>query len=179
MESNSDIFTEEEFNSGNGMLTSVWGPAIWFSLHTISFNYPVNPSEEEKIRYYKYFKYLGKVLPCKYCRDNYVKNLNDSNFSIDVFKNRETLSRWVYNLHETVNKMLGKNSGLSYEQVRNRFEHFRARCLSKEKDKDPKALESGCTKPLYGHKSKCIINIVPKDDRKKSFKMDKKCIIHK
>ena len=65
-----EIFSDEEFNSDNGMMTAIWGPALWHSLHTISFNYPVNPTEEDKIRYYKYFKYLGKVLPCKYCRDN-------------------------------------------------------------------------------------------------------------
>ena len=36
--------------------------------------------------------------------------------------------------------------------------------------------EKGCTEPLYGKKSKCVIKIVPKDDRVKSFQMDKKCI---
>ena len=28
------------------MLTSVWGPSLWHSLHTISFNYPVKPTKE-------------------------------------------------------------------------------------------------------------------------------------
>ena len=35
-----------------------------------------------------------------------------------VFKNRDSLSRWVYGLHEVINKMLGKKSGLSYEDVK-------------------------------------------------------------
>ena len=30
------------------MLTSVWGPPMWHALHTISFNYPVNPSLQQK-----------------------------------------------------------------------------------------------------------------------------------
>ena len=42
--------------------------------------------------------------------------------------------------------------------------------------KTRKKREKGCTEPLYGKKSKCIIKIVPKDDRVKSFQMDKKCI---
>ena len=41
-------FSNKDFNSGDGMLTSVWGPSMWHTLHTISFNYPVNPSNDEK-----------------------------------------------------------------------------------------------------------------------------------
>ena len=43
-------------------------------------------------------------------------------------ENRDKFSRYIYNLHETVNKMLGKQSGLSYCDVRERYEHFRSRC---------------------------------------------------
>ena len=95
-------------------------------------------------------------------------------------KNRESLSRWVYELHEMVNKNLGKDSGLSYEDVRDRFEHFRSRCLvdpTKKVKQNNK--EKGCTEPLYGIKSKCVINIIPKDKEAPSFKMDPKCIIKK
>ena len=42
------IFTKTDYNSGDGMLTSVWGPAQWHFLHTMSFNYPVEPTIEEK-----------------------------------------------------------------------------------------------------------------------------------
>ena len=42
------IYTNIEYNSKDGMLTSVWGPSMWHVLHTISFNYPVKPSNEQK-----------------------------------------------------------------------------------------------------------------------------------
>ena len=45
------LYTKEELNSADGMLTKVWGPCMWFFLHTISFNYPVNPSQIEKQKY--------------------------------------------------------------------------------------------------------------------------------
>ena len=35
------VFNSNDFNSGDGMLTSVWGP-MWHTLHAVSFNYPVN-----------------------------------------------------------------------------------------------------------------------------------------
>ena len=168
-----NIFTPEDYNSPDGMLTAVWGPPMWHSLHTISFNYPVNPTKEDKDNYHNYFKSIIHVLPCRYCRENLKKNLKTLPLKKAVFKNRETLSRWVYELHEVVNKMLGKKSSLTYEQVRDRYEHFRARCLQ-QKNK-----ESGCNKSLYGVKGKCVLNIVPKESTKESFKMDPKCKITK
>ena len=43
------------------MLTYVWGPSLWHFLHTMSFNYPVKPSCEDKLLYMKFVKSL-KVL---------------------------------------------------------------------------------------------------------------------
>ena len=121
---------------------------------------------------------LQNILPCKYCRDNIVKNMEKIPLTMKVFKNRENLSKWVYELHEIVNKMLNKVSGLSYEDVRQRYETFRARCIEKE-TKINKNLEKGCTEPLYGSKAQCILNIVPKDARKKSLTIDSHCILKK
>ena len=40
------------------MLTTVWGPSMWHYLHTMSFNYPNNPTKRKKnnikILYYNY-----------------------------------------------------------------------------------------------------------------------------
>ena len=33
------IYSNEDYNSGDGMLTTVWGPSMWHYLHTMSFNY--------------------------------------------------------------------------------------------------------------------------------------------
>lgn len=172
------IFSENEYNSGEGMMTSVWGPPLWHVLHTISFNYPINPTNEQKKYYYKFYSNLKNILPCRYCRDNLKDNLTKLPLTKDVFKNRDSLSRYIYELHETVNHMLGKTSGLTYDDVRDRYEHFRSRCLENPK-KFNHNIEKGCTEPLYGIKSKCVLNIVPRDDRLSSFKMDPKCKITK
>ena len=101
-------------------------------------------------------------------------------------KNRETFSRYVYDLHEIVNKMLKKKSGLSYDDVRERYENFRSRCTNENlklfkfkrviKKTKKNAKEKGCTEPLYGKKSKCVIKIVPQEEKQETFQMDKKCI---
>ena len=101
-------------------------------------------------------------------------------------KSRDAFSRWVFKLHELVNTMLGKKSGLRYCDIRERYEHFRSRCVEDKKfstrkiqaavNKTRKKKEKGCTEPLYGAKSKCIVKIVLKSKRGKSFQMDKKCL---
>ena len=174
------VFSEADYISGDGMMTSIWGPPMWHFLHIVSFNYPIKPTKIQKEHYYNFFNNLQNILPCKYCRDNLTKNYTALPLNMTVFKNRESLSKYVYNLHELINKMLGKVSNLSYNDVRDRYEHFRARCLEppskmKKITHDGKH-EKGCTEPLYGKKSKCIIKIVPQDKKVKTFQVDKKCI---
>jgi hypothetical protein len=178
------IFKKKDYLSGDGMLTSVWGPSMWHFLHTMSFNYPVNPTKEDKQNYRNFVLMLKYVLPCKYCRMNLPTNLKNLPLTMARMKNRETFSRYIYELHELVNKMLKKKSNLSYCDVRERYEHFRSRC-TEEKPKIFKVLkktlknkpkEKGCTEPLYGKKSKCIIKIVPQDEKADTFQMDNKCL---
>jgi len=172
------VFSESDYISGDGMMTSVWGPAMWHVLHTISFNYPINPTDEQKKHYYHFYNNLQNILPCRYCRENLTKNLEKLPLTLDTLKNRDSLSRWVYDLHELINCMLDKKSGLTYYDVRDRYEHFRSRCVV-DSSKNKRGKEVGCTEPLYGLKSKCVINIVPKNIKSGSFIMDPKCILKK
>ena len=177
------VFTKKDYNAGDGMLTSVWGAPMWHYLHTMSFNYPVNPTPQDKTHYRNFVLNLQYVLPCKYCRINLKNNFKKKPIQMCHMANRETFSRYIYELHETVNKMLKKNSNLTYCEVRERYEHFRSRCTEEKpkvftfkKSVTRRKKEKGCTEPLYGKKSKCVINIVPQEDKSKTFKMDKKCI---
>jgi hypothetical protein len=178
------IFKKHNFSSSDGMVTKIWGPIVWTALHTISFNYPVNPTNEDKIHYKEFIYNLKYVLPCKYCRINLAKNFKQKPLLMCHMKNRETFSRYIYELHELVNKMLNKKSNLTYCDIRERYEHFRSRCTEEppkifnfiKKSQTKKKTEKGCTEPLYGKKAKCVINIVPQEDKSATFKMDKKCI---
>ena len=179
----SRVYNKNDFKSKDGMLTSVWGPSLWHYLHTMSFNYPINPTEVQKKNYRQFIMSLKYVLPCKYCRMNLRKNLKALPLTETVLKNRDNFSKWMYDLHEHINTMLNKKSGLSFEDVRERYEHFRARCSETSVDKIVEELkkiknkkEKGCETPLYGHKAKCVIKIVPKENKEKTFQMDNACI---
>ena len=112
------VFKKGDYYSGDGFVTKIWGPALWHTLHTISFNYPVNPTDEDKKNYRNFILSLQHVLPCKYCRMNLKTNLRQMPLTMNNMKNRDSFSRYIYKLHELVNKMLGKKSGLSYCDVR-------------------------------------------------------------
>lgn len=129
--------------NNNGMITKIWGPPMWISLHTVTFGYPNNPTDEQKIKYKKYFELVGDILPCKYCRESYKEFISSGSTKLtdDVMENRHTLSRWFYDIHERVNKKLGVNYGVSYEDVVNKYEAYRAKCTT-----DVKA--TGCVMPL-------------------------------
>tara|TARA_A100001015_G_C15007366_1_gene721359 strand:- start:1195 stop:1770 length:576 start_codon:yes stop_codon:yes gene_type:complete len=183
------IFNKEDFNSGDGMMTHVWGPSLWLSIHTMSFNYPVKPTAQDKKHYMNFIYSLEHVLPCRYCRENYKKNLVDTKFGLDKMKNRATFSKYVYNLHNHINKMLGKKIKIPFSEVQATYENFRARCTvdtvkskGKKKKISKKSIkksgskkEKGCTQPLYGVKSKCVINIVERNKKVKTMNIDPKC----
>ena len=68
------LYTNEDYQSNDGMLTSIWGPTMWIYLHTMSFNYPVNPSANDKKHYRNFILNLENTLPCGKCRKNLHKN---------------------------------------------------------------------------------------------------------
>ena len=76
-----NLFSKSDYNSDNGMLSSIWGPSLWHALHCMSFNYPLNPTEKDKKNYHKFIKSLENVLPCKYCRINLPNNMKKVNFN--------------------------------------------------------------------------------------------------
>lgn len=200
------IYTRKDFKSKDGMLTTVWGPSTWHLLHTISFNYPDAPTTEERTQYRDFVLSLRNVLPCGKCRTNLIKNFQRLPLTAAHMKSRATFSRYIYRLHELVNRMLKKKSGLTYADVKDRYENFRARCAlpyselnnqlsldskgiqsantdlylsasnkhdSKEKSKTK---ENGCTEPIYGEKSKCVLQIVPQSTKCETFHVDDKCV---
>jgi hypothetical protein len=187
------VFKKKDFYSGDGMVTKIWGPVAWTLLHTISFNYPINPTLEQKHQYRDFILSLQNVLPCGTCRKNLVTNFKQLPLTMSEMDSRDTFSRYIYNLHELVNKMLKKKSELTYCDVRERYEHFRSRCSGEKPKLFPDFVkngletgfktefktdikEKGCTEPLYGKKSKCIIKIVPQEEKGQSMQIDKKCV---
>lgn len=182
------VFNQEDYQSNDGMITKIWGPALWHFLHTVGSNFPVKPTKEQKKHYAQWLLLTGKILPCKYCRDNFGDNVNKTlqaggQTSLEeVFTSRASFSKFIFDLHSNVNTMLGKSTELSYPEVIDRYEAFRSRCLSNDQKKklQKKNVELGCTQELYhGTKGKCVIEIVPDVSTRQTFTVNEKCKITK
>lgn len=172
--STAKTFTRKDYHSRDGFKTSIWGPAAWHFLHTISFNYPMHPTADDKKHYKETILGLMYVLPCGKCRENFCKNINKFPLKQRHLKNRDTFSRYIYKLHEIINTMLNKKSGLTYEAVRDRYEDFRARC-SAAPTTNPANKDQGCTEPLYGEKAKCVLKIIPEKTKCDTFQIAECC----
>lgn len=97
------------------MNPEIWGPKLWFFIHTIAINYPDNPTNQDKQKYIMFFESLKHIIPCEKCRLNYIKNLSEMPVH-NHLDNANTLFRWTVDLHNKVNSEIGKPI-LSYEQA--------------------------------------------------------------
>jgi len=98
------------------MHPEIWGPSGWLFLHTITFNYPINPTQEQKIKHKELFENLVYTLPCARCAQHYSNNLKI--YPLDeALKKKDTLINWLIDIHNEVNKKNGKRV-YSYEEVR-------------------------------------------------------------
>ena len=74
------------------MEPNIWGPPAWLFLHSITFNYPKNPSENDKNNYNTFFNSLKYVIPCPICKEHYAKNLLKLPIRLNT---RDDLIRWL------------------------------------------------------------------------------------
>ena len=83
----------------------VWGPAAWKFFETVAFGYPDKPNEFEKQSAFNFFESLRYLLPCAICKEHYDKNFAELPVNVN---SRDTLSHWVVDFHNIVNKSLNK-----------------------------------------------------------------------
>ena len=99
------------------MEPKIWGKHAWLFLHTITLNYPDEPTLSDKQNYKSFFESLIDILPCPTCREHYEQNI--INHPIDL-SSRESLIKWLIKIHNLVNEKNGKPI-LSYEDVINNY----------------------------------------------------------
>ena len=102
------------------MNQNIWGAHLWFSLHTMSFNYPLKPTENDKHNYEMFFTSLKEVIPCSICKKNYIRHLNEHPIK-NYLDTRKSLVYWVIDMHNMVNVEIGKKV-YSYDKVIKKYE---------------------------------------------------------
>ena len=84
-----------------------WGPHVWAAMHYIALGYPDDASSVDKVNYAQFYKSLYKVLPCITCANHY-EELMRTNDVTKHMASKETLFAWTVEIHNAVNKRLGK-----------------------------------------------------------------------
>lgn len=95
------------------MNQKVWGPHAWFLLHSVTFNYPFKPTNDDKKHVKKFFSIMADTLPCSICRKHYKQHLAKKPIQN---QNRKELVYWLIDLHNIVNIQEQKPT-LSYDTV--------------------------------------------------------------
>ena len=94
-----------------------WGPVIWHALHYITLGYPTNPTIEQKEKYKQFFTLISDVLPCSICANHYSENLIKIPLNDQSLENKETLIKWLIDIHNLVNESKNKPI-ISYDEAR-------------------------------------------------------------
>jgi len=157
-------------NVDNGLMTRIWGPSGWLFLHCISFGYPykidpTNPEHLEKQNdYYRFFYYLGKVMPCKYCRNSYMDFFTKKS-PISNLGSRKEFTKWLYDIHNMVNDKLGvpECEIPKFEEIEEKYQSFRASCTPLTKEQRNSNSVKGCTIPADGKSKRSVIKVVEFD----------------
>jgi hypothetical protein len=144
----------------------VWGPDVWKSINCIAFGYPNNPTQEHKIGYKLFFESLANVLPCESCRTSYKKFITEQNSKVkldmNVMENRNTLTKWLYDLHEKVNDKLNITYYTSYSDFVKKYEAYRVVCSENNENKNceiPAKVKINCFNTAYEIKSHLVIKM--------------------
>jgi len=154
-------------NLDNGLMTRIWGPSGWLFLHCITFGYPykIDPTNPEHIAkqndYYRFFYYLGKVMPCKYCRNSYMDFFTTKS-PMSKLGSRKEFTKWLYDIHNMVNDKLGVPSceRPTFEEVEDQYQSFRAACKPLTETERSNNAGKGCVAPADGKPKRSVIKVV-------------------
>jgi len=90
-------------------MTSIWGPLGWMTLHSISANYPENPTGADKLILRTFMNLFTETISCPSCKSHFATIFNSY-----VSKNprwadsKADLFLFVCRAHNTVNMRLDK-----------------------------------------------------------------------
>jgi hypothetical protein len=110
------------------MNTQFWGPDGWKLLHSVAQNYPKHPNPETVRLYTNFYESIKYVLPCIYCRNSYAEYIEELPVR-EFTKDRESMTRWMYEMHNKVNgKLRGQGllheSDPEYRDITHRYENY-------------------------------------------------------
>ena len=85
----------------------IWGPHYWFFLHTIAMSYPIHPNAVTKKKYYDFVQNIPLFIPVESMAGEFSKLLDQ--YPVQPYlDNKESFIRWLWFIHNKINKKLEK-----------------------------------------------------------------------
>lgn len=85
----------------------IWGPHYWFFLHTIAMTYPIHPNAVTKKKYYEFVQNIPLFIPVEIMAGEFSKLLDQ--YPVQPYlDNRESFIRWMWFIHNKINKKIEK-----------------------------------------------------------------------
>ena len=90
-------------------MTARWGPLGWITLHSVSANYPENPTAQDKAIAKKFVELFAETITCPSCKNHFGTMYHSYVSKNPTWLNsRETFFVFVCRAHNTVNMRLDK-----------------------------------------------------------------------
>jgi len=150
------------------MNSSIWGPPLHRGLFFIAAGYDLNetPKSVKDRQYKEFFRSLGEVLPCKFCRESYGKFFEALNIDRYLKMPSCGLIRFYYDMRELINNKLKNQEHKAlheeYEKLKTRvspdseefWKYFRDVCHKIAYTKPAPSFDE-VVKDLYQHRAGC------------------------
>ncbi|ARF09817.1 disulfide thiol oxidoreductase, Erv1 / Alr family [Indivirus ILV1] len=112
------------------MKPDIWGPHAWIFLHSVTMDYPHNPTEKDKENMINFIFYLGKVLPCEKCRRNFQMHLEKNPLNSKALSSKDSLVKWMIDIHNCVNDTKKCKKITHDEGIRKILEHYENKSIN-------------------------------------------------
>jgi hypothetical protein len=107
----------ERWQEKNPIGPRYWGKYGWPFLHYLTFSYPEKATVEQQAVTRLFFLSVGELLPCPACSKHFLEAITSDYPVSKALEGQESLSRWLVNVHNFVNRRLGKPE-MTYEQAK-------------------------------------------------------------
>jgi hypothetical protein len=85
----------------------IWGPHFWFFINTLALNYPNNPNDVTKKKYYEFIQNLPLFIPVEEIANDFDKLLKLYPVS-SYLDSKKSFVKWVHFIHNKINEKLEK-----------------------------------------------------------------------
>ena len=103
-----------------------WGPRLWYLIHKITYNYPLNADFETQQLYMNYFYITKFIIPCPACALHFKTSMTLKSLQNNL-SNRQQVIEWFRVQHNDVNTLNNKRIYTGFEvdflYQNNEFKH--------------------------------------------------------